>query len=263
MGAKLTNQEIYERVYAAISQRQLLPGTKLSEERLAKAFHASRTRVREVLMRLRQELIVESHVNRGAFVASPKQHDLRDVFAVRRALEPAIAIHLCSQFAGQPVAALRRHLAGENKSRAGGDRAALVRLTGEFHVLLAEITGNRLFSDNIRRLVALTGLVIAQYDVSGRSACPEDDHAQIVAAIEAGDARRAERLMLAHLDHVEHGIHAVDAAPDDVDFERIFGDEPGDEVGGGGGVRPVAAAPVVGLQHDPRSRRRAGRRQSG
>ena len=55
MTAKLTNQEIYERIYTAISQRQLLPGTKLSEERLASAFRASRTRIREVLMRLRQE----------------------------------------------------------------------------------------------------------------------------------------------------------------------------------------------------------------
>jgi len=37
----LTNQEIYERIYAAISERRLLPGTKLSEERLAQAFHAA------------------------------------------------------------------------------------------------------------------------------------------------------------------------------------------------------------------------------
>ena len=83
----LSNQEIYERIYAAISERRLLPGTKLSEERLAQAFHASRTRIREVLMRLSQEMVIELHANRGAFVASPTPRDLRDVFAVRRALE--------------------------------------------------------------------------------------------------------------------------------------------------------------------------------
>ncbi len=110
MGAKLTNQQIYERIYTAISERRLLPGTKLSEERLARAFHASRTRIREVLMRLRQELIVELHLNRGAFVASPTQQDLHDVFALRRALERAIAAQLSGHFAGQPVAALRRKL---------------------------------------------------------------------------------------------------------------------------------------------------------
>src|SRR5688500_1713992 len=113
MTLKLTNQDIYDRIYAAISERRLLPGTKLSEERLARAFHASRTRIREVLLRLGQELIVESHLNRGAFVASPTQEDMRNVFAVRRALERAIAAELCERFHGQAIAPLRSHLAAE------------------------------------------------------------------------------------------------------------------------------------------------------
>ena len=65
MTTHLNNQEIYERIYAAISDRRLPPGTKLSEERLAKAFHASRPRIHEVLMRLSQELVIELHLNRG------------------------------------------------------------------------------------------------------------------------------------------------------------------------------------------------------
>lgn len=220
---QLTNQEIYDRIYAAISDRRLAPGTKLSEERLAQAFHASRTRVREVLLRLSQELIVETLPNRGAFVASPSQEDMRQVFAVRRALERAIAAELAERFAGQVIAPLRRHLESETQARATGDRAALARLTGDFHTRLAEATGNRIFTENLRRLVALTGLVIAQYDAHGSSACPEHEHEDIVKAIEAGDARRAERLMLDHLKHVEGGIGRLDAEPTEINFERIFG----------------------------------------
>lgn len=222
MTTHLTNQEIYERIYAAISERRLLPGTKLSEERLAQAFHASRTRIREVLMRLSQELIIELHLNRGAFVASPTQRDLRDVFAVRRALERAIAAQLSTQYGGQTIVALRGHLESEERARAAGDRAALARLTGEFHVRLAEITENRLFTDNLRRLVALTSLTIAQYDALASSACPDHEHSEIVAAIEAGDVRRAERLMLEHLEHVEQGIQPPAAASNEVDFGQIF-----------------------------------------
>ena len=222
MTTPLTHTEIYERIYTAISERRLLPGTKLSEERLAQAFHASRTRIREVLMRLSQELVIELHLNRGAFVASPTQRDLRDVFAVRRALERAIAAELSTQYAGQPIAALRRHLENEERARANGDRAALARLTGEFHVRLAEITENRLFSDSLRRLVALTSLAIAQYDALASSACPAHEHGDIVAAIEAGDVRRAERLMLLHLEHVEQGIQPPAAVSNEIDFERIF-----------------------------------------
>jgi len=220
---KLSNQDIYDRIYAAISERRLLPGTKLSEERLAQAFHASRTRVREVLLRLSQELIVQSHPNRGAFVASPTQEDMHHVFAVRRALERAIAAELSERFGGRAIAPLRGHLEREAKARAAGDRAALARLTGDFHIRLAETTGNRIFSDNLRRLVALTGLIIAQYDAQASSACPEHEHEDIVKAIEAGDAKRAERLMLQHLEHVEHGIQPPEAISSEVNFERIFG----------------------------------------
>lgn len=242
MTTKLSNQDIYDRIYAAISERRLLPGTKLSEERLAQAFHASRTRVREVLLRLGQELIVEAHPNRGAFVASPTQEDLRHVFAVRRALERAIAAELADRFGGQPIVPLRGHLDEEARARARADRAALARLTGEFHVRLAETTGNRLFSDSLRRLVALTGLVIAQYDAQASSACPDHEHTDIVQAIEAGDPKRAERLMLAHLGHVEQGIKPPEQPSNEINFERIFGVE--------GAAAPAAKA---------RARRRSAR----
>jgi DNA-binding GntR family transcriptional regulator len=229
MNLKLTNQDIYDRIYAAISERRLLPGTKLSEEKLALAFHASRTRMREVLLRLSQELIVESHPNRGAFVATPKQEDISQVFAVRRALERAIAAELSQSRAGATIAALRKHLELETAARAANDHALLARLTGEFHVLLAETTGNRLYTENLRRLVALTGLIIAQYSDDSNSGCPEDEHSQIVQAIEAGETLKAERLMLEHLAHVQSGIHPQTEVATEVDFAQIFGLQPGAE----------------------------------
>lgn len=222
MTTHLNNQEIYERIYSAISEGRLPPGTKLSEERLATAFHASRTRIHEVVMRLSQELVIELHQNRGAFVASPTPQDLRNVFAVRRALERAIAVELCEKFSGQTIAPLHQHLQDEAGARAAGARETLARLTGDFHVRLAEITENRLFSDNLRRLVALTGLAIAQYDSNSSHACPDHEHADIVAAIEAGDARKAERMMLDHLEHVERGIQLPTDEACEMDFERIF-----------------------------------------
>ena len=223
MNTKLTNQDIYDRIYTAISERRLLPGTKLSEEKLALAFHASRTRMREVLLRLSQELIVEIHPNRGAFVATPKQEDVSQVFAVRRALERAIAAELSESRPSLAIAALRSHLELEAAARAANDHVMLARLTGEFHVLLAETTGNRLYTENLRRLVALTGLIIAQYSDDSNSACPEDEHSHIVQAIESGETALAERLMLEHLAHVQSGIHPAAAVTDEVDFTQIFG----------------------------------------
>ncbi len=222
MTTTLTNQEIYERIYAAISERRLLPGTKLSEERLAQTFRTHRSRIREVLMRLSQEMVIELHPNRGAFVSCPTPRDLQDVFDMRRALERAIVAQLTERYGGQPVVALRSHIQSEDEARASGDRATLARLTGEFHVRLAAITENRMFSDTLRRLSALTSLAIAQYDALATSACPPHEHADLVAAIEQGDVKRAERLMLEHLNHVEQGIQQPASEPAELDFDEIF-----------------------------------------
>lgn len=219
----LTNQDIYERIYAAISERQLLPGTKLSEERLASAFHVSRTRIREVLSRLSQELIIELQPNRGAFIASPTREDMRDVFQVRQALERGVVTRLCEAPARPSIAVLHRHLSEEAQARAQGDRTALAKLTGDFHLRLAEATGNRLFTDNLRRLIALTGLIIAQHGAMDSSACADHEHADIVKAIESGSGEEAARLMQEHLQHVEDGIKAPNDPDRKIDFERIFG----------------------------------------
>ena len=223
MTAKLTNEEIYDRIYSAISERRLLPGTKLSEEKLAEALHVSRTRVREVLLRLSQELIVETHHNRGAFVASPRTQDISQVFAVRRALERAITAELASSDRAEARALLKQHLEEEARARAEKDNVALARLTGQFHVLLAEITGNRLYTENLRRLVALTGLIIAQYSDNTHGACPEHEHSDIVRAIESGDAAQAEALMIEHLNHVQAGIQPPLEKSTETDFSVILG----------------------------------------
>ena len=222
MTIKLSNQVIYQRIYSAISNRRLLPGTKLSEEKLALAFRVSRTRIREVLQRLSQELIVEIHPNRGAFVATPRQEDISHVFAVRCALERAITTELAKTSSTSVAQALHKHLALEVAAREVNDFGSLARLTGDFHVLLADSTGNRLFSENLKRLVALTSLIISQYSDSTSSACPEDEHSQIVQAIEAGDASLAEQLMIAHLAHVQSSIHPNETRTE-ANFEQIFG----------------------------------------
>ena len=63
--------EIYEKIYVAIVEHRLHPGTKLVEERLAEIFGVSRARIREVLARMAHEQIVELIPQRGAYVAKP------------------------------------------------------------------------------------------------------------------------------------------------------------------------------------------------
>ena len=95
--ASLTENEIYDRMVAAILDHRLPPGMKLIEDRLATAFGVSRTRIRPVLVRLADEQVVTLTPNRGATVAEPTEREAREVFEVRRMIEPFLIEHFIAQ----------------------------------------------------------------------------------------------------------------------------------------------------------------------
>jgi DNA-binding GntR family transcriptional regulator len=206
-GAFAVEDTIYERLLTAIFEHRLPPGLKLGEDRLARIFGVSRARIRGVLPRLAHEGVVRLEPNRGAFVARPTVAEARDVFEARRILEPAIARKLATERGRRLDATpLRRHVAAEAKARADGDTRAVVRLSGEFHILLAEQTGNEVLVKTMRELASQTCLIIALYDKPSVPSCLGEEHGHLVDALVAGDGERAASLMLEHLNHVEQNL---------------------------------------------------------
>lgn len=215
----LTEEAVFERLLAAIFEHRLPPGTKLGEEQLAAIFGVSRARIRRVLPRLAHEGVVTLEPNRGAFVARPTIADALEVFEARRLIEPGIVVRLLKQPGRKAIVAkLKQHVAAERRARADGDTRATIRLSGEFHILLAEMAGNARLARTIRELSTITCLIIALYDKPSVPHCLSDEHSEIVAAIVDGDAARTSRLMIAHLDHVQHGLDltVVETAPIDL-----------------------------------------------
>ncbi len=213
---------IAERILGAVWEHRLRPGTKLVEEKLATVFGVSRTKIRLALAKLTHDGILTTEPNRGTFVASPSVQQARQVFDARRLLEPALVRGLCTAAPRDGVARLRRNVAMEADARARSDRHATIRLSGEFHVLLAELSGNAYVQRYMRELCALTCLVIALYDAPGMPSCPHHEHTDIVDAIEARDADRACGLMLEHLEHIERTLRLEMPADEAVDFEALF-----------------------------------------
>jgi DNA-binding GntR family transcriptional regulator len=216
-----TVDEIYERVYVAILEHRLQPGTKLGEERLADIFGASRARIREVLARLAHEQIVELFPQRGAYVAKPSIEQARDVFEARRLIEPAVIRRLIDTITPEKTARLRQHLELEFDARRRDDKRAVIRLSGEFHTLAAELAGNSALARNMRELSMLTCLAIFLYDAPTATSCRPDEHTKIVEAIGKRDRARAEKLMMDHLDHIEHSLK-LDPSNAEADLEAIF-----------------------------------------
>ena len=85
-----SEDEIFARIYEAVLDHRLRPGTKLKEVALADAFGVNRAVVRKVLARLSYNRLVALRPNRAAVVASPTIDESRDLFAARRVVEAAI-----------------------------------------------------------------------------------------------------------------------------------------------------------------------------
>lgn len=205
--AALNEDAIYERILGAIFEHRLSPGMKLGEDRLAAIFGVSRARIRRVLPRLAHEGVVRLEPNRGAFVSQPSVAEARDVFEARRLIEPVIVERVLQRDDLRPMLVrLRQNVASERRARAANDTRAIVRLSGQFHILLAEMAGNALLAKMMRELASLTCLIIALYDKPAVPSCLGEEHAGIIEALVAGDAQRAMKLMVHHLNHVEQNL---------------------------------------------------------
>lgn len=218
---ELTTEDIVEKIYTAILEHRLAPGTKLGEDRLASIFNASRARVREVLARLANERVVDLFPQRGAFVAKPTVDQATDVFEARRLIEPGIVRRLVERLDTPILTSLREHQRKEAQARRLDDKRAIVRLSGEFHLLLAQLAGNTILERSMRELSSMTCLIIFLYDAPTATSCLDDDHAAIIAAIAERDADKAQALMLHHLNDIQRNLK-LESSLVEADLEAIF-----------------------------------------
>ncbi|ABE36639.1 bacterial regulatory s, gntR family protein [Paraburkholderia xenovorans LB400] len=214
---------IYGRILTAVMEHRLIPGTKLVEEKLANVFKVNRTQIRKILARLTHEGIVTTIPNRGAYIASPSVQDARHVFEARRILEPALIRTLVERANVDDFRRLHAHVAKERAARDKGDKHAVIRLSGEFHLLIAEMAGSPPLTRLMRELASLTCLIILLFDSPNVPACPNHEHTGIIEHMEKGDIDGAVAAAIGHLDHIEATLDL--ALPEDieVDLSAIFG----------------------------------------
>ncbi|PLS21457.1 GntR family transcriptional regulator [Neptunicoccus cionae] len=208
---------VYDSLRKAIIEQALKPGVKLPEDSIGETFSVSRTTVRNALVRLDAEGLVDLQPNRGASVADPTIEEAHDIFEMRQCLEREVMQRLCKMDSKPIVKALKAHLAEEQKYL-DVDTTRSIRLAGEFHILLAELTGSKILANYVNEIVSRCSLVLARFAQAHSAQCGLEEHTEIIAAIEAGDADRATSRMHTHL----HGVQ--DRAllnPDDDDKDNV------------------------------------------
>ncbi len=193
---------IYQALFRAILARELMPGTKLSEESIGSLFSVSRTIVRAALNRLHSESLVEFRQNRGAFVASTTPDEARQVFEARNAIEREIFSKLATVVTDKQIAALELHLVKEHDIRHSGDHTAAIVASGEFHMLAAHMAGNEVLAGFLKSLISRTSLILAQHSTHQETDCSVDEHAAILQALRARDPHASAAAIVEHLQQV-------------------------------------------------------------
>lgn len=197
-GAEVTR--VYNEILDAVTDGRLLPGTRLTEAALCKAFACSRATVRMALAQLAHDRIVTNKPNRGAFVWQPTAKETRDIFQMRRALESTVIQLLAEQaISADALKPLYAMVARERMAYERGERINWIRLSNAFHVEMARLLDNQVLVETLHSLCARTTLIIAHYDTPGHTACSWHEHAEILDHLQDGNTEAAMECMHQHL----------------------------------------------------------------
>ena len=190
-----------ELIRAAITDGRLEPGQRLKEEELARELGISRTPVREALLVLQAEGLVQSAPNRGATVRQYETEDLDDMYQLRALLEGYAARRAATRIASKELARLRKSC--ERFDRLRADEEGLRDLVKEnlfFHNAILEVAGSERLAVMVRNVIELP-LVYKSYIWYSpeQKLISEHYHKQLTVALEARDAERAELIMKEHI----------------------------------------------------------------
>ena len=199
--------EIYRALRADIVAMRRTPGEPIVEKHLADSFGVSRTPVREALLRLADDGLVEIFPQSGTIVARIPMNALPEAIVIRTALEGAAVRHAAERATRSQIAVLRANLMLQQEMDAAGDLNGFHEADEQFHAQISDIAGYpglwnlaqqvKVHVDRYRRLTL---------PEPGRIAHVIAEHALIVDAIADRDPAQAERRMAAHLDNLLSSI---------------------------------------------------------
>ncbi|WP_336347964.1 GntR family transcriptional regulator [Pseudomonas monsensis] len=195
--------DLYPRLFDAILERRIHSASRFTEDSLKDMFGASRADVRRVLTQLSHEHIIVLRANHRPRVAEPDPEQTRQALQARRLTESTLVYLACQRPQADALKRVRTLIERERLAVEQDRRGAAIRLSGEFHLQLAQMAGNAPLAHFLGSLVPLTSLAIARSERQTHSCCAWQEHLALIEAVERGDASTAGMLMNRHLDHLE------------------------------------------------------------
>lgn len=192
------SETVTSEIRRAILDGTLAPGTRIKQEALAAELQVSRAPVRQALMVLRREGLVQTPRRRGTIVSPLDPGFISNIYDLREAVEGFAAARLAMRASFDPAPLWRVVAAGE-KAVKSGDLARIIELDLAFHMGLYDALGNQPLRNimaaqwwHFRRAMAAT------LSISGYRKRVWSEHAAILKAIAAGRSAQAQALSVAH-----------------------------------------------------------------
>jgi DNA-binding GntR family transcriptional regulator len=206
---RLTAHEIVrETLRHAILSGELPGGTRLVQAELAAQLRVSTTPVREALRDLASDQLIRFHPHRGAVVHDIDMDELREIYEIRKALEP-LALRLAASRITkvQLKAAASLHARMEKES----DPAAWVETNWKFHSLLESSARSPRLASAVKNVQDAAALYVAHAVHLDPPLMKKGnaDHRGILAALRAGDGEAAADALRRHLDATLQAILAA------------------------------------------------------
>lgn len=208
-----TAERIADLLRGFLTEGRIAPGTRLSEESLAKALSVSRNTLREAFRLLSHEGLLVHELNRGVFVRRFTRDDVNEIYDLRQTLEVK-ALHSGGGPSGEDVAALR---ACVDEGRRAADRAdwrAVGTQNLEFHRLVSSFAGSQRIDKVMRGLLAEARLAsTVMTDVEPFDGPYLRRNEEICAHLEAGQIEAATQVLVDYFRQIKEQFLAADGAP--------------------------------------------------
>ena len=196
-------------------------GEKLNEAALADAFNVSRTPLREAFQILEGIGLVELIPNRGAFVRRPSMTRLVEMFEFMAELEAWCVKLATKRITPAQQLYLKRAASDCERALKAGKADDYYEANNRLHGMIYQASGNSVLAEEAQRMHRrLRPFRRKQLDVHGRLAQSMQEHGDILAAIDEGDADRAADLMRSHIytlgNTYDQYLAALEEVPADV-----------------------------------------------
>lgn len=204
MKARTLEEQVYDAVRESIISGELRPGDFLVEAQLSADMGISKTPVREALIRLARDGLVDQKLHRRSRVAQPNAEDVYQACELRRWVEARVAAEAAASADRALVERLEASIADSGRALKRRDARRWAAAIEDFTDVLIEHSGNRYVADLLERMRNVLSLIanISQA-APGRRERSIEEHQAILEAIRSGDPAAAEAATCAHLDSIE------------------------------------------------------------